>query len=137
MRELLRIARERGLTVHATHMPDGYLGYYEPDARRIWFDIRLTIAERRVTIAHELGHEYYGDVCSSRRAEHRADAYAAHLLVDPVEYARLEMYESDIETMAEAFAVTEDCIRDFRRFCLYPMGGRTYLRRHGKSDRVA
>jgi len=135
MRDLLAIAKARGLTVHATHMPPGWLGSYNHETRRIFFDLGLTPAERRVTIAHELGHEFYGDRCSSPEAEDKADAYAASLLIDPEEYCELERIDPDVESLADAFVVTVECIRNFQRFCLKPIGGSVYVKQTNQRER--
>lgn len=129
MRELLRLAAERGISVHATHdLPPGWRGCWEPAHRRIWFRFSLTPAERRSTIAHELGHEFYGDTCSTDVAERRAKHYAAALLIDPAEYARLESIDDSVDGMAEAFDVTVQVIEDFRALCLKPIGAAVYVK---------
>lgn len=135
MRELLELAAARGLTVHATHMPIGYLGFWDPASARIWFDIGLTPAERRVVIAHELGHEFYGDCCDSDRAEARANAYAAALLIDPADYATLEASGADLESIADELTVTVECVRDFRHHCLRQVGRSVYVKRPRDRER--
>lgn len=138
MRDLLRLAAARGLSVHATHMPPGMLGALDSAAGRIWFDVGLTPCERRVVIAHELGHYYYGDECQNDRTDWRADYYAAALLVDPHEYARLERIDSDVDALADAFGVTPELIRDFQRYCLKSVGSRVYLKRpHARERHIA
>jgi Zn-dependent peptidase ImmA (M78 family) len=130
VRDLLRLAAERDIEVHATHnLPTGWLGCWDPTPRRIWFHYDLTAAERRVVIAHELGHEFYGDECQDDGHDWRADHYAAALLIDVDEYARLVQIDPDIESLADAFRVTGDCIIDFQRYCLKQIGGRVYVKR--------
>ena len=139
MRELLRLAAERGITVHATHaLPDGWRGCWEPARRRIWFRYSLTPAERRSTIAHELGHEFFGDTCTSEAAERRAKHYAAALLIDPDEYAQLSAVDPDVEAIADAFTVTVEVIQNFQRYCLKTIGDRVYVKRPlEREERVA
>ncbi|MCS0500607.1 ImmA/IrrE family metallo-endopeptidase [Protaetiibacter mangrovi] len=129
MRDLLRLAADAGLTVHACRLPDGMLGCYEPDRARIWFDIRLTPAERRSVIAHELGHHHYGHRGSTPAAERRADRYAAVLLVDPEEYARIERVHPDVHTIADELQVTVKIVEAFRDQCLERRGDATVVRR--------
>lgn len=132
---ILKYAGERGLRVHATHMPPGVLGYYEPAAARIWFDLSLTPAERHSVIAHEIGHHHYGHTCDGSRAEREADFFAASLLVDPEEYARLERISTDVNFLADEFGVTVQVIRDFQRYCLKRIGDRVYSKRTRDGER--
>lgn len=129
MRELLRLAADQGLTVHACRLPEGMLGCYEPDSARIWFDLRLTPAERRSVIAHELGHHHYGDRASTPAAERRADRFAASLLIDPAEYARIERIHPDVATIADELQVTAKIVEAFRAQCLERVGEVTAVRR--------
>lgn len=83
MRQLLRIAASQETRVHVSHLPENVLGYWSPDERRIYYDMRLTPNKARVTIAHELGHAHYGHRGDSARNEREADKFAASLLIDP------------------------------------------------------
>jgi Zn-dependent peptidase ImmA (M78 family) len=127
MRDLLRYAADQGLTVHACHLPAGMLGCYEPDASRIWFDLRLTPAERRSVIAHELGHHHHRHTESTPRSERDADRFAAAILIDPAEYARLEPTYPDAHTLADELGVTVKIIEAYRRQ-LTRVGDVTYAR---------
>ncbi len=128
MRELLRRAADEGLTVHACRLPPGMLGCYEPDASRIWFDLGLTPAERRSVIAHELGHHFYRHRESTPRNERAADRYAASLLIDPEEYARLEPIHPDADTIADELQVTVKIVEAYRALVLARVGDVTYVR---------
>lgn len=128
MRDLLRFAADEGLTVHATRLPPGYLGFYEPDARRIWFDLGLTPAERRSVIAHELGHHHYGHRESTPRNERDADRYAASMLIAPDDYERLERIHPDVHTLADELDVTVKIVEAFRHLVLARVGDTTYAR---------
>ncbi|MDN4615965.1 ImmA/IrrE family metallo-endopeptidase [Leifsonia sp. F6_8S_P_1B] len=124
MRMLLGMAADRGLRVCAAHLPPGIMGYYSPDESRIYFDVGLTPSERRTTIAHELGHHDYGHRGNSSRAERLADSYAADLLIDPYDYAALELVNPDIAHIAEELCVTEQLVRHFQENCLQRVGDR-------------
>lgn len=128
MRELLTKAAEYGLTVHGSHMTGGKVGRFVPGLKRIYFDLSLTLAERRTVIAHELGHAHYGHAEDSEVNERQADAYAAALLVDPHWYAELEAINHDAEWIADEMTVTAYCIIDFRSYCLTRVHGTTYSR---------
>src|SRR5690606_13237987 len=90
MLELIRFAAAQGIELHAAHLNEDVFGYWSPDEGRIYFDFQLTPDERRVTIAHELGHAHYGHRCDSMRNDRQADLYAANLLIDPAAYAEAE-----------------------------------------------
>lgn len=126
MRQLLARAADAGLEVHGSHLPRPKIGAFIPELRRIYFDLRLTLAERRSVIAHELGHAHYGHDCDSPKHERLADAYAATLLVDPAWYAELEQINHDAEWIADEMQVAPYVILDYRRYCLQRLGSVTY-----------
>lgn len=128
MRQLLQRAAEAGLEVHGSHMPPPKIGAYVPELRRIYFDLRLTLPERRSVIAHELGHAHYGHDCDSPKHERLADAFAATLLVDPEWYAELEQINHDAEWIADEMNVAPYVIVDYREHCLQRLGVATYTR---------
>lgn len=126
MRELLAVARRYGVEVHASHLPGDKVGCYIPSLNRIYFDLSLTLAGRRSVIAHELGHVHFGHDCDTETHERQADTFAAQLLIDPAEYARLELIHADAGWIAEEMTVAPYVIEDFRRYCLSRIGGVTY-----------
>lgn len=126
MKDLIRIAAQSGLRLHAAHLPDGLLGIYSPTEGRIYYDLQLTPSEQRSVVAHELGHAYYGHDCDSVVNERQADTYAASLLIDPDDYAALERINPDVHFIAEEMQVTPETIEHFRTFCLRKFGHRTY-----------
>lgn len=128
MRQLLARAAACGLSVHGVEMKGGKLGRYVPELRRIYFDLDLSIAERRTVIAHELGHYHYGHDCSTATNERQANTYAATMLVDPEWYAELEEINHDAEWIAEEMNVAPYVIVDYRRYCLQRIGNATYTR---------
>lgn len=120
------MAAMAGLTVHGAHLSGGKIGCYVAARRRIYFDLNLTLPERRSVIAHELGHAHYQHEGDSPAHERLADAYAASLLVDPEWYAELERINHDAEWIAEEMMVAPWVIADYRRFCLERIGDTTY-----------
>lgn len=132
MRDLIAKAAAYGVHVHFWHLPAGKRGLYDHDEKRIYLNMRLTPNERRCTLAHELGHAHYGHERTSPKNERLARAYAARLLIDPAEYARLESMNPDQHWLAEEFSVTPQIIFDYETFCLTRLTGVTYSRaRHG------
>lgn len=128
MRALLAKAAEYGVRVHLCELPRGTRGLYDHVDRRIYLSLRLTHHEFRSTLAHEIGHTHYGHNCSTPTFERQARAYAAQLLIDPAEYARLETINDDSHWLADEFSVTPEIITDYRQFHLTRVAGATYSR---------
>lgn len=132
MKDLLAAANDMGVVVSTTRLPDGLLGFYALDLSRIFIDARLTPFEMRVVLAHEIGHAHYGHACdrgateSIRSHEHRADRYAARLLIPPGELARLESVNDDRHYLADELRVTVDFIDWYRDHFLTKLTGITY-----------
>lgn len=88
--DLQRLAEDMGVRL-ARH-DGGDKGYYDDATRTISTRRGLSIAQYRSTLAHELGHAHYGDVrvrdpVRHAKQEHRADQWAAALLLDEVDVA--------------------------------------------------
>lgn len=70
-------------------------GEYRHLPRLITLNPRMSESLQRSTLAHELGHAYYGDTWAAdpevlMLQERRANTYAAGLLITPSEYALAE-----------------------------------------------
>lgn len=74
------------------------------------------IAEYRSTLAHELGHAYYGDdVNGDPRLERRADQFAAQILITPAEYRVAEiLHDGNPGAIAYELGVTAHLIQVWR-----------------------
>jgi Zn-dependent peptidase ImmA (M78 family) len=94
MNALLAVAEEAD--VHVTWRDLGKRrGEYRHDPAIITLNPRMSTALQRSTLAHELGHHHHGDTWTDdpaliARREHRADTYAAQLLIEPDAYAAAE-----------------------------------------------
>lgn len=128
MKDLLRHAARLGYSVHVWELEPGTFGLTDTEERTITLDLRLRHDEQRSTLAHECGHAFYGHDCTSPAGERQARKYAAGLLIDPVEYARLERINPDQYWLAEEFSVTPRIIFDFENFCLTRLRNVTYAR---------
>jgi Zn-dependent peptidase ImmA (M78 family) len=134
LRDLIRHAGTLGARVHFAPIEDDptLLGYFLPEQRRIVVKIGLVLGQSRWVLGHECGHAYYGHRCNGTRAddanERQADAYASRLLIDPVEYARLEAINPDPHWLADEFSVDVECIFAFERHWLTRLTGVTYTR---------
>lgn len=78
-------AHARHLGVRLRRHTGGPKGVYHHPTRTISTRRGMSIQQYRSTLAHELGHAYYGDIprrgIYSVRQETRADSYAARLLI--------------------------------------------------------
>ena len=94
--ELLELADQSGLAVVWDRALGEHLrGLLLVDDGVIVLNAWLDEAQQRSTLAHELGHAWYGhrptgDEHGDARDERQADEYAARLLVDPLAYAAAE-----------------------------------------------
>lgn len=132
MRDLIHHASLLGVRVHFAHIDDDpeLLGYYSPRHKVIVVRLGMTYAQARWVLGHEAGHAYHGHRCTGPRsresAERQANAYAARLLIDPVEYERLERINPDQHWLAEEFSVHVDGIYAYEEHCLTRLRGVTY-----------
>jgi len=131
--ELLRLAADYGVRVSTSRLPGDLLGAYIPATRSIRLDARLTPCERRSVLAHELGHAHFRhpagaglSPATQARNERQADRFAARVLIDPAEYARLERIDPDPDAIAEALGVTAELVRVYRESCLTRTEGAGY-----------
>lgn len=88
--DLQRMADEMG--VRLERHDGGPKGLYVDASRTITTRRGLSIREYRSTLAHELAHAHYRDVPTTdpvlqARQEHRADRWAAHLLLHDCDVA--------------------------------------------------
>ena len=96
MRELLRYAREQGVFVEPSRsMGENLRGLYDHGLRTITLNAWLNGEQSRSTLAHELGHAWYGhtwtrDPHGDNEHERLADEWAAKFLIDTHAYALAE-----------------------------------------------
>lgn len=134
LRDLIRHAASLGVQVHFAPIEDDpeLLGYFLPASRRIVIRLGLTRPQGRWVLGHECGHAFYNHRCLGAgmrdRAERQANAYAARLLIDPVEYARLAEINHDPHWLADEFSVSVEGIRAYEEHCLTKLQGVTYSR---------
>lgn len=106
-----------GLMVDWADLGDRRRGEYHWRDDRIILSLRLTRAQAASTLAHELGHQRFGDRCSSPAAERRAWEYGAALLVRPGEYAAAEeLVGHHASALALELGVTPKVIEAWRRW---------------------
>jgi hypothetical protein len=89
----------------------GFCDHYE---RTIWLDSRLTCAEQRATLAHEIGHLEL-DVHAGGRwysaPEWKVDQWAARRLIELGALLRAFQWTADLDEMAEELWVDRHTLR--------------------------
>jgi len=107
------------LTLLVARLPAGR-AWWLPDVRGIVLDDRLSQAERRSALEHELQHVEAGDVCcrvgpdggrQTRRQERRADDRAAQRLITIDELADALAWCLGVDELAEHLHVDERTVR--------------------------
>ncbi|RYE43688.1 MAG: ImmA/IrrE family metallo-endopeptidase [Hyphomicrobiales bacterium] len=110
----------RDLAIVFVHLPRGVRGEYRHDERTIALSIQLSRRQAHSTLAHELGHAYYGHLPTDDPVEHAkqermADDYAAQLLITPAEYADAEQQcGTHLASLAYHLDVTPAIVRAWR-----------------------
>lgn len=84
---------------------------------RIVLNPRLTRSQATASLAHELGHQRFGDTCSTPAKERRAWEYGAAFLITPGEYAAAEdLVGCHTSALAIELGVTPKLIEAWRRW---------------------
>lgn len=122
MRTLLAHAAHLGTAVTLAAMEDDphLLGYYSSARRCVVVRLGMSRCWTRWVLAHELGHAFYDHTCADAREapanERQADQYAARLLIDPDDYARLEQIHHDAHWLADELGVPDEAVYAYRRY---------------------
>jgi Zn-dependent peptidase ImmA (M78 family) len=133
MRRLMGEAARLGVRVQLAHIEDETLfGFYDHQLRLITVDIGLSLPQKMEAIAHELGHCFYGDPCSTPAYERRADRYASMFLIDLAGYISAEMIDPDPASIAAELGQTRRMVRVFQKEHLPTLS----LSRHLRSGRL-
>lgn len=116
---LLRLAEDMGVRVEddvGGHLAPGHLGGWLPRQKLILLCPDLGPRNRLHTLAHELGHAVHDDPPGHHpRLEARAERWAADQLVNPREYAELEMmYDGHLGAIAAEMGVTVSLLATWR-----------------------
>lgn len=100
--------------IYEAELAGNMLGCVDIAGRRIWLDNRLTQAEKRSTLAHELGHLERGSLCDSTGdaiEERSVEEWAARQLIDARALARALRWSCRIDDIAEELWVDEHLVR--------------------------
>ena len=88
--QLFQHCADLGVMVEWADLGGRRHGHYRWRDDAIVLDLRLTAAQATACLAHELGHQRFGDTCSTPANERRAWQYGAALTITPREYEQAE-----------------------------------------------
>lgn len=111
------------VAVASAMLPEGYDGYYDDTEQSILIDWRLTYAQKRCTLVHELVHWSHRDPCCDgwlrAKRERRTRRETAGILVDLAAYQTAEnIYDGEAYRIAEELEVTPGVVRDYQGLVL-------------------
>lgn len=111
------------VAVASAMLPEGYDGYYDDSEQAILIDWRLTYAQKRCALVHELVHWSHRDTSCDGwlrvKCERRTRRETAGILVDTDAYGTAErMFEGDVHLIAEELEITPGVVRDYRGLVL-------------------
>lgn len=116
--KLLQLAEDMGVRVEDDRglLRLGDHGGWFPAQRLIVVRPDLGPCNRVHTLGHELGHAAHGDPAGHHpRCEARADMFAADYLINPREYAELEIiYDGHLGAIAAEMGVTVSLLATWR-----------------------
>lgn len=114
---MLRHCADLGIDVEWESLGSRRRGEYRWWNDTIVLNHRLTAAQAVSCLAHELGHQAFGDQCSTPAAERRAYEYAAALLIAPDEYRLAEeIVGHHAAALALELGVTTKIVEAWRRW---------------------
>lgn len=115
--ELFQHCADLGIDVQWRDLGATRRGEFRKHTNTIVLNPRLTRRQTVACLAHELGHQHFGDACSTPAVERRAWAYAAALVITPADYASAEeRVGPDPAALALELAVTPPLIHGWRRW---------------------
>lgn len=119
--EMLQAVERLTVRVISDTLPGDIEGAYDEENQIILLDRRMTSAQKRSTLTHELYHWIHGDnSCNPTRrsqSEKRVCRETAKLLVSPQRYARAEQeYDGEIYQIACELEVTVKVLEDYREW---------------------
>lgn len=133
MQELYDYATARGVQIEYCDLRHlNRSGDCHPPTKHIRIQTGLLYRKERCVLAHELAHEYYGDEpdmfgALPKRAEDRADEWAAHFLIAPEDYRFAEeKYGANTEWIAQELEVLERLVIAYER-TLHRVGEDIYI----------
>lgn len=103
------------LTITTALLPDGVKAYYYPEIDTIVLDERLSMAEKRVAVMHELVHRQMQDDLPhgfDRWQEKRCRDITARALINIYDYGDAVMWSDDPHEQAEHLVVDPETLED-------------------------
>lgn len=114
---MLQHCADLGIEVEYDDLGSKRRGEYRWHKDGIALNPRLDRRQAASTLSHELGHQKFGDRCSSPAAERRAWMYGAAMLITPEEYRAAEgLVGHHKSALAIELGVTPKLIEAWRRW---------------------
>lgn len=110
MQRVLVEAERQSVRLALAALPPPTRAVYLADQELMLISDRLDDVQRAESGAHELGHHYYGDRCSTPESEERAWRYAAKILVSLEPYRRAELLDPHPVSIARELHTTRRII---------------------------
>lgn len=119
--QMRRAADTLPVSIVSRPLPHDVCGLYDAETNLILIDPRMTYAQKRSTLVHELVHWFHGDTgcnpMSNGKEEARARREAAMILIDPQKYAEAEaIHDGDAYAIACELDVAAQTIEDYQQF---------------------
>lgn len=106
-------------------LPEIRRGEYREHERKILLAHGLTRVQATATLAHEMAHALYGDLCSTPANERRAWEVGAALIISVSDYAEAERRVGEhTGALAVELEVTPKVIEGWRRWYVRTSGSR-------------
>lgn len=114
---LFQHCADLGIDVEWADFGEYRRGEYRRIGDTIVLSPRLTRRQTIATLAHELGHQRFGDTCSTPANERRAWEYGAAMLISPTQYRAAEaLVGHHLCDLAIELEVTPKLIEAWRRW---------------------
>lgn len=122
MQDLYDFAMARGVQIEYRNLAHlGRAGDYHAQTQQIRLQPNMLYRKERSVLAHELAHHVYADEPDifgklPKRAEDRADEWAAHFLIDLEDYIHAEeRFGTHTEWIADELCVLDRLVKAYER----------------------
>ncbi len=119
MQRVIEEAQRQGVRMAYAALPPPQRAAFLADQELILVSDRLDLIQAAESGAHELGHCYYGDRCSTREAEERAWIYAAKILIKLEPYMRAELEDPHPLMIAHRLRTTRRMVELYQQHHLH------------------
>ncbi|MFD5599219.1 ImmA/IrrE family metallo-endopeptidase [Leucobacter sp. NPDC058333] len=119
MQRVITEAKRQGVALAFGTLPPPQRGAFFADANQIVISDRLDPIQAAESGAHELGHCYFGDRCSTRASEERAWIFAAKILIKLEPYMQAELEDPHPVAIANHLRTTRRMVELYQQHHLH------------------